>query len=224
MLDDKYKEKDVRAIVCLLPEDQIRHMENVGRLVGVMSKKLYECSIYIEEMNEDINKKYEIAGYYHDIGKVLVPKEILSKPGKLSKKEFEIIREHPLNADKLFDYICDNKIKGIPEQYIHSARETAAYHHEWWNGKGYPFGIAKEEIPLIARITSICDTYDAITSNRAYRQAYTREYACRELEKNAGTQFEPALVRVFLEYEEEIFQLLENNKTKAKSFNTISIA
>lgn len=224
MLDDKYKEEDVSAIVQLLPEDQIRHMENVGMLVGAMAKKLHECNIYLEEINEDIYRMFEIAGYYHDLGKVLVPKEILLKSGKLTETELEIIREHPLSAGKLFDYICDNKIEGLPERYVCLAREAAAYHHEWWNGKGYPFGMAKKEIPLVARITSVCDTYDAITSNRAYRQAYSREYACKELEKNAGIQFEPVLVHLFLDYEEETFRLLERKKTKTKPFNTMSIA
>ena len=82
-----------------------------------------------------------------------------------------------------------------------------AVRHEWWNGNGYPYGIKCERIPLIARITSVCDVYDAITGDRSYRRARSHEYACSEIEANAGTQFDPVLAKLFLDNE---FQFLVN--------------
>ena len=84
---------------------------------------------------------------------------------------------------------------------------TAIYHHEWWNGNGYPFGIDGKKIPLIARITSTCDAYDAMTSQRTYRHAPSHDYACQELSENAKTQFDPFLVSIFLNHEAEFLKL-----------------
>lgn len=197
----------VRDIVCLLPMDQIRHMENVGILVGMMARRIYVKGIYKEEIHKDTWIQFETAGLYHDLGKVKVPMEILSKPGKLTEEEFTLIRRHPLYAAELFDYISEYEIEGIPCESLEISAEAAIYHHEWWDGNGYPFGLCKTEIPLIARVTSICDAYETITSNRTYRRAYSHEYACEELRKYRGTQFEPALVDLFLEYEADFCKI-----------------
>jgi len=149
------------------------------------------------------------AAAYHDIGKAEVPKSIITKPGKLTEEETLIMHQHPVFAQKILERINDSPVSGIPEYLIRLTIDSAIYHHEWWNGKGYPFGIGFEDIPLIARVTSICDAYDAITSDRIYRKAHTRHYACNELEKNAGTQFDPALVRVFLDNEAKFSVLIK---------------
>lgn len=210
MLSTFYKGIDVETIIRLLPADQIKHISNVRILVGKMMEELPNCGIYPKRTAE-MFKYFNRAAFFHDIGKVGVPPEILSKPGKLTLEEYHIIQNHTLIGEELFQYISSGKIQGMPEYLIPLARDSAVYHHEWWNGKGYPYGIGGEKIPLIARITSICDSYDAMTSNRTYRKAHSHDYACGELKKNAGTQFDPELIQIFLDHEAEFLRLYEEN-------------
>ncbi len=202
-----YRGKDIKSIIQVLPDEQILHMSHVSILVSRLTKMLIEDVLYIESAYIPEYKYFGRAAFYHDIGKALIPQKLLEKPGKLSNEEYLIIQKHTLYAKEVFSMISSNMISGMPVRLIPLALDSAVYHHEWWNGKGYPFGIAHENIPLIARITSICDAYDAITSNRAYRKARAHCDACRELDANAGTQFDPLLAKVFLDNEQEIKSL-----------------
>jgi len=179
-----------------LPAEETQHMRRVGILVDLFTRQLCEHGLLTEQSQEC--RFYGPAASYHDIGKAWIPKRILTKPGRLTDVERAIITEHPVFAQKLFDQIKAGFISGIPVRLIKPATDSAVYHHEWWNGNGYPYGIKTTDIPLIARITAICDAYDAMTSNRAYRKAHTHDFACCELQKNLGTQFDPQLVPVFL--------------------------
>jgi len=124
----------------------------------------------------------------HDIGKITVSESILNKPGKLTKREFANIKDHPIVGATLV-----SQIKGF-EQVIPIVR----HHHERFDGKGYPDGLAGEEIPLEARIMSVVDVFDALTSERSYRKALSREETIAELERGAGTQFDPVVLEAFL--------------------------
>jgi|GEM_PF-658643 len=129
----------------------------------------------------------------HDIGKIGLPSSILCKPGSLTPLEREIIKEHPLLGYQLLeDY-----------PFLEGATDVVLYHHEWYNGQGYPFGLKGEEIPLAARIFSLADTLDAILSDRPYRPGRSFELASLEIEKGSGSQFDPAIVDVFLSIPEE---------------------
>lgn len=195
---------DIRSIMESLPKEESEHMHRVGILVGIIASKLFELDICPKYSNRSEFKYYGEAASYHDIGKAWVPKSILTKLGRLTREEIEVIYKHPVFARKLFDQINDGTVSGIPRHLTRLAFDSAVYHHEWWNGKGYPYGIKSENIPLLARITSVCDAYDAITSPRPYRNANTHFYACCELEANAGTQFDPKLIKVFLDNEREV--------------------
>jgi diguanylate cyclase (GGDEF)-like protein/PAS domain S-box-containing protein/putative nucleotidyltransferase with HDIG domain len=129
-----------------------------------------------------------IAGLLHDIGKVTVSEGILNKPGKLTRREFATIREHPIVGATLV-----SQVRGF-DQLIPIIR----HHHERFDGKGYPDGLAGAEIPLEARILSVVDVFDALTHQRSYRNALSREEAMGELERGAGTQFDPAVLKAFL--------------------------
>jgi len=128
------------------------------------------------------------AAYLHDIGKVKVPDEVLKKPGPLTAAEWEEMRRHPEYGAEM--------IEG--KEFLRGAAEIIRAHHERYDGTGYPRGLKGEEIPLEARIIAVVDAYDAMTSNRPYRAALTPEEAIEELKKNAGTQFDPRVVKVFL--------------------------
>lgn len=124
----------------------------------------------------------------HDIGKMAVPDAILMKPGPLTEDEQEIMRQHPMYAYNLLS----------PIEYLRPALVVPYCHHEWWDGSGYPRGLRGEQIPLAARIFAIADTWDALISERRYREAWTRDKVVAHIRSLAGSQFDPHLVDVFL--------------------------
>jgi HD-GYP domain-containing protein (c-di-GMP phosphodiesterase class II) len=129
----------------------------------------------------------------HDIGKMVIPDEILRKPSGLSPEEWLVVKKHPLSAYEL--------LKPIP--YLQKAIDIPYCHHEHWDGTGYPRGLKGEEIPLAARIFSVVDVWDALLSERSYSRAWTREDALTYIHGNAGKLFDPQVVTVFLRYVEE---------------------
>lgn len=196
-----YPETNIRKIMESLPLGEIEHMRRVGILVDIMSSKVSEIEIFRKGSNLDEYQYYGQATAYHDIGKAWIPIDILTKPDKLTKEERDIMHQHPVLAHELFNRINHDCIIGIPKRLFKLTYDSAVYHHEWWNGTGYPYGIHSNNIPLVARITSICDAYDAMTSNRPYSAAYSHNYACNELKVKAGIQFDPRLVQVFLNHQ-----------------------
>lgn len=179
-----------------LPIEEIQHMRRVGILVGLFTQRLADEGFFYGR--PEAYPLFGRAAIYHDVGKAWVPNEILVKPGRLTAQENNIMCLHPAFSSKFFDEVANASLTGISEPFLSLARDCALYHHEWWNGAGYPYKKAHDHIPVIARITAICDAYDAMTSNRAYRIAHNHDYACQELKRCAGTQFQPGLVLQFL--------------------------
>jgi len=134
----------------------------------------------------------EFAALLHDVGKVRIPKDIINKPGKLTPEEREIIETHTVEGERML-----HRVGGLLGDIGKIVRSC----HERWDGTGYPDGLAGEQIPLVARIVACCDAYNAMTTDRSYRKALTREQAMAELVKNRGTQFDPAVVDALLESE-----------------------
>lgn len=139
-------------------------------------------------LKENELEELEIASLFHDVGKLKTPDAILFKSRSLDSTEYDVIRHHPEDGAEIL-----NKVKPL-QKYV----EPVKHHHEYYNGKGYPDGLDGDGIPLYAAIISIADTYDAMTSTRPYRKALSKEEACKELEKGAGKQFHPDLVKAFL--------------------------
>ena len=125
----------------------------------------------------------------HDVGKVGIPESILCKPGPLTDEEYEVMKTHPLIGVQIV----------APIKFLGNAVEVIRCHHERWDGRGYPDGLAGEGIPIGARIFSVCDTFDAMTSDRPYRRALPFDYAVEEIERCGGTQFDPVVVDAFVE-------------------------
>jgi len=142
----------------------------------------------------DLDKKFLFvlrnAALIHDIGKIGIPDKILLKPSKLSQKERKVIQKHPAIGETVISRA----------EFFREFVPIVAFHHEWWNGKGYPLGLKGEQIPLGARIIAICDAWDAMTSSRPYRATLSKQEAIKELKKYAGIQFDPQLVKVFLKF------------------------
>lgn len=164
------------------------------------SVRVAKCSVAIArrlnwEESEVQNLHY--VALLHDIGKIGVPDAILNKPSRLSNEEFEIIKKHPV--------IGNDILKDI--HMIKNVAEGALYHHERYDGRGYPFGTSGEDIPLYARIICVADAYDAMTSNRVYRSKLSASRVIEEFEKGRGTQFDPQLTDIFLEMLHERFDV-----------------
>jgi HD-GYP domain-containing protein (c-di-GMP phosphodiesterase class II) len=140
-----------------------------------------------EEMKVDPRERQtlEFAAMLHDVGKIAIPKEILNKPAKLTDEEFAVMKKHTIEGQYMLD-----RVGGL----LGSVGEIVRSCHERWDGKGYPDGLAGEQIPLAARIVFTCDAYNAMTTDRVYRPAMSRDAALLELRTNAGTQFDPQVV------------------------------
>lgn len=127
----------------------------------------------------------------HDVGKLAVPESILLKPDRLTADEFEQVKSHTTTGSAI--------LSGSSSRVLQTAEEIALTHHEWWNGHGYPAGLAGEEIPLSGRIVAVADVFDALTHERPYKDAWPVEQAVDEIRSLRGTQFDPQIVEVFME-------------------------
>lgn len=159
--------------------------------------------------DEKLLEEIETAGLLHDIGKIAIPQNILCKPGKLTDEEFAVMKMHPNNSEKLI--LSIKKLAGISS--------WLKAHHERWDGKGYPDGLKGEEIPLSSRIVAIADTYDAMTSTRSYRTALAHEVAISEIQRCAGSQFDPNLAQKFIELEATIKAAKENPESYYEKYS-----
>ena len=159
---------------------------------GEHSKMVSKYSILIAEklgFTESEKNKLRIGALLHDCGKIGVPDNIINKPEKLSDEEFTIIKSHTLLGYNIIKHMTND------EEIINCVRS----HHERWDGKGYPDGLSGNSINLFARIVCIADVYHAMTSDRPYRKALTKEKAIDEFKRGKGTQFDPKLVDAFVE-------------------------
>nr|PZN32279.1 MAG: hypothetical protein DIU67_08410 [Actinomycetota bacterium] len=139
---------------------------------------------------EDL-KRLALAGVLHDVGKIHLDPGILGKPGPLTEEERELMRRHPELGFAMTRNRLDPKVA-----------EAILYHHERYDGNGYPFGLRGPEIPILSRVILVADAFDAMTSVRAYQPALPVEYAVDEIRRNSGTQFDPGVVEVFLDLAE----------------------
>ena len=142
----------------------------------------------------------------HDIGKIAVPLEILNKPGRLTTEEWAVLRSHPAKGYQIA--MSNDELKPLADMIL--------YHHERWDGKGYPAGLAKEEIPLLSRMIAIVDAYDAMVNDRSYRKGMSPERAKKQISDNAGKQFDPYLAAEFLTLLEEDPTLALGSKTDSE--------
>lgn len=171
--------------------DTGRHLERISRYCGMLGRELDgTCG----EIDDAWIERLTIASAMHDIGKVGVPDAILLKPGSLTQAERRVIERHPLiGADTLVEV---RRHVG-QDDLVEMSTDVALYHHEKWDGSGYPFGLSAHEIPLSARIVALADVYDALTSWRVYKSAMPHAEAVRIILGSRGTHFDPAVVTAF---------------------------
>ena len=181
------------------------HIQKTAAYVKIIVEGLKEKGYYTEKLTPKFMSDTVRSAPLHDVGKINIPDEVLNKPGKLTDEEFEIMKTHTTAGKRIMERAI-NTVKG--DNYLKEARNMAAYHHERWDGKGYPDGLHGEVIPLSARIMAVADVFDALTSPRIYKPAFPLEKALSIIEEGKGTQFDAKCVEVFMDSLEEVKVIL----------------
>lgn len=177
-----------------------KHIERVGSICKFLAYKLSNVSEYSDYITGEYIENIFKSSQLHDIGKVGIPDKVLLKPGKLTAEEFDIMKTHTT--------IGANTLREVQGKYpnnnfLDMGINIANYHHEKWDGTGYPKGLIGEDIPLSARIMSFADVYDALREKRVYKEAYSHNESIELIQKEVGTHFDPSICKVFLENQDE---------------------
>lgn len=172
------------------------HIQKTAMYVRMILRGLKRKGYYIDQLTPQYMEYVEKSAPLHDVGKIRIPDAVLNKPGKLTPEEYEIMKTHTTIGKEIIDKAIST-VEG--ESYLKEARNMAAYHHERWDGKGYPEGLKGEEIPLSARAMAVADVFDALCSERVYKPPFPLEEAMKIIEEGKGTQFDPKCVEVFIE-------------------------
>ena len=180
------------------------HVKRTTAYVKLLADELRERGYYKEILTNDYMKNMRLAAAMHDIGKIAVPDVVLQKPGKLTDEEFAIIKQHTVNGGKIitetFGHLGD-------EEYAKMAYEVARFHHEKWNGRGYPEGLKEDEIPLCARIMAVADVFDAISEKRCYRDAMPMDKCFAIIREGSGTDFDPVIADLFVQIRDKVEEI-----------------
>ncbi len=184
------------------------HIRRTRAYVNLMMHKMRHDKRYEDIVNKDYLVNVSNAAPLHDVGKIATPDRILQKPGKLTDEEYAVMKEHAARGGE----IILNTFKNIDNpEFQKIAYEVARFHHEKYNGKGYPDGLSGEQIPLHARVMAIADVFDAVSQKRCYREAMPIDQCFDIIAKGSGTDFDPYLTQMFLGSRAEIEQLMDRD-------------
>lgn len=179
------------------------HIKRTTEYVRLLADELKSKGFFSDILTDEYIKNLVMAAPLHDVGKIAIPDSILLKPGKLDFDEFEKMKTHAERGGR----IIKETFSGLgDDEYEKIAYEVARHHHEKWNGKGYPDKISGGQIPLCARIMAVADVFDAVSAKRCYRDALPLEKCFKIIEEGAGEDFDPVVVRTFLEMKQKITQ------------------
>jgi len=182
------------------------HILRMVKYSSLIARKLLAKNHPDYPMQERIVLEIERNAAVHDIGKVGIPDSILKKPGKLTDEEWEIMRTHPIIGGDIFKSIREG-LKAFDPDLYKVSEDITRYHHEKWNGEGYPMGLKGNDIPIVARIVSVADVFDAISSKRIYKEAFDIKESFELLKSMSGTNLDPYLVDLFIENYEEVIEI-----------------
>ncbi|MBO6109155.1 MAG: HD domain-containing protein [Eubacterium sp.] len=188
------------------------HVRKTAEYTGIIMKHMKKLDIYSEDLTDEFVENVYNSAPLHDVGKIHVSDAILNKPGKLDDDEYAIMKEHTTVGAE----IIERAIELVPDTgYLHEARNLALYHHEKWDGSGYPMGLSGENIPLSARIMAIADVFDALVSKRSYKDGMPFEKAMSIIREGAGSHFDAEIVKAFEDAEDEVREVAESFKPEA---------
>ncbi|MBP5289122.1 MAG: HD domain-containing protein [Clostridia bacterium] len=181
------------------------HVRKTAAYVRIIAEQMKRDGSYADKLTDEFIENVTNSAPLHDVGKIKVPDAILNKPGKLTDEEFELMKTHTTEGSEIISHAMDTV--DWRSGYLAEARNLAHYHHEKWDGSGYPKGLKGESIPLSARIMAVADVFDALVSRRSYKEPFPVEQALDIIKKGAGAHFDPKVVSAFLNAENEIRQV-----------------
>jgi len=180
------------------------HIERTTIQTKILIDAMLERNVYADEIKSWNSDLVASSARLHDIGKIAVPDSILNKPDKLSDEEYEIMKRHVNAGEHIIDKIISKTQEGT---FWNRAKNFASYHHERWDGTGYPRGLKGLEIPLQGRILAVVDVYDALISERVYKKAFDHYKAVEIIKSESGKQFDPKIVEVFCDVHERFMNV-----------------
>ncbi|MBO4431991.1 MAG: HD domain-containing protein [Clostridia bacterium] len=171
------------------------HIKKTSYYVGAIAEEMKKEGMKPETLTDEYIAHLKRSAPLHDVGKIKVSDIILNKPGRLTDEEFAIMKTHTTEGEAI---LKGSMSFARNSDYLREAANMAAYHHEWWNGKGYPYGLSGEDIPLGARIMAVADVFDALVSRRSYKEPFSFDKAVGIIKEESGTHFDPDVVAAFL--------------------------
>ncbi len=190
------------------------HVRNTAAYTRIAMNQMRREGIYPEVLTNEFISNVNKSAPLHDVGKIAVSDIILNKPGRFTDEEFEIMKKHTIAGKDILE-----RAKGAVSEpsYLDEAQRLAAYHHEKWNGSGYPYGLSGEDIPLSARIMAVADVFDALVSKRSYKEGFPIDKALDIIEDGIGTHFDPQVARAFLHAQDKARAVAESNNEEKRA-------
>jgi len=183
------------------------HVERTTKYIRILLDRMIQEGVYIEELSQWNMETVISSVRLHDIGKIAVSDILLNKKGALSSDEFEKMKTHASEGESIIENIIIESGDGF---FLKHAKLFAGYHHERWDGTGYPHKLKGKDIPLQGRVMAVVDVYDALVSDRPYKKAFKHEEAVEIIKDGSGTHFDPSVAQVFLKYEQDFYKVMRN--------------
>ena len=185
------------------------HVRKTAAYCEIILRQMQKEGIYADQLSEDFIDEVIHSAPLHDVGKIRISDTILNKPGRLTEEEFKVMQSHTSSGGEIINKAIVTV--GEESEYLNEAKNMASYHHEKWNGMGYPNGLKGEEIPLSARVMAVADVFDALVSRRSYKEPFSVEKALEIIRKDSGSHFDPLVVQAFLNAEDEVRRVQKLN-------------
>ena len=205
----EHQQKTILYLTNLLENRDIEtsnHEIRISKYTGLLAAQCAQNGVYAEKLTPEYIQKLKEAVPFHDIGKIYVSDSILKKPSRVDQKEYEQIQKHAQNGADIVNEILSISYE---RDFTKMVSKICKYHHEKWNGKGYPERLKEEEIPLCARIMAIADVYDALVTYRCYKNKVSFDQAFDIIKKEAGESFDPKLVEQFINIKDQIIEITQ---------------
>lgn len=192
------------------------HVRKTAAYAQIILDEMKKEGIYADQLSDEFVDDVVHSAPLHDVGKIQVSDAILNKPGKLTDEEFAIMKNHTVAGKEIIESASD----AVSDAgYLNEAKNLAAYHHEKWNGSGYPYGVSGEEIPLSARVMAVADVFDALVSKRSYKEGFPIEKALDIIREGVGTHFDPQVAEAFLNAEDQVRKVAEEHADQENKKN-----
>ena len=183
------------------------HIERTSIYIKILIDEMKERGVYVDEMHDWDMEKIISSARMHDLGKIAITDLILNKPGKLTDEEYEQMKSHATEGERIIDEIIADTGE---KEFLNNARLFAGNHHERWDGTGYPRGLKGTQIPLQGRIMAVVDVYDALVSERSYKKAFAHDEAVKIIMENEGIHYDPKIAEVFFLAKDKIRMVISD--------------